>query len=581
KTSRKRKRAKEETCDVHIPESVIFSCDINIGKKRKKKGKSAKRKEKRRRLAEARKQKVNHGQEDLFTAENSQLQPTVNPYTEHLFQAGNVHHALSPVKISSIPELILFALTPDDAVVPDWCDIMNVRSIQKVVIVLVSGIGAVEFNKHQEHFSQCNTLFEKCVATFASGPDISVRLPPESLLSVDISKQEKKRRKQAKQNADTPKGREDYILTTEEMQMNDYPLPEDDDNHADYKSTHNHGFISTKAYQKSTSTSNESSSHESPMYAVDCEMCETAEGLELTRISVVDESFNVIYDTLVKPARPIIDYKTKFSGITKKTLENVTTTLDDVQKCLIDLLPHDAILIGHSLENDLRALKLHHRRVIDTSVLYDSSSGPLFKSSLKCLTKQFLNKKIQNGSDGHCSIEDAKACMELVQLKIKNGPNFGKPSMNKEGYANLVQNIHTDGAMLDSPGVLRKFCSGARHAVSCTSDHEVVSQAVELVKTADLLWAHLHQPEMFLKGETCNDKGEEDQRWKEVLKSVDSKILQIHQALPKDTLFFVMFGCGDLSLVTRQVVILCNFRYRTSYLATLKWNLEPVSYYNV
>ena len=32
------------------------------------------------------------------------------------------------------------------------------------------------------------------------------------------------------------------------------------------------GFISTKAYQKSTSSSNESSSHESPMYAVDCEM---------------------------------------------------------------------------------------------------------------------------------------------------------------------------------------------------------------------------------------------------------------------------------------------------------------------
>ena len=41
--------------------------------------------------------------------------------------------------------------------------------------------------------------------------------------------------------ADTPKGREDYILTTEEMQMNDYPLPEDD-GHADYKSTHNDGM---------------------------------------------------------------------------------------------------------------------------------------------------------------------------------------------------------------------------------------------------------------------------------------------------------------------------------------------------
>ena len=37
--------------------------------------------------------------------------------------------------------------------------------------------------------------------------------------------------------------------------------------------------------------------------------------MELTRISVVDESFNVIYDTLVKPTRPIIDYKTKLLAI--------------------------------------------------------------------------------------------------------------------------------------------------------------------------------------------------------------------------------------------------------------------------
>ena len=49
-------------------------------------------------------------------------------------------------------------------------------------------------------FHSLSSFFFQCVATFASGPDISVRLPPESLLSVEISKQEKKRRKQAKQN---------------------------------------------------------------------------------------------------------------------------------------------------------------------------------------------------------------------------------------------------------------------------------------------------------------------------------------------------------------------------------------------
>ena len=34
------------------------------------------------------------------------------------------------------------------------------------------------------------------------------------------------------------------------------------------------------------------------------------------------------------------------------------------------------------------------------------------------------SKDIQNGKNGHCSVEDASACMELVQLKIENGRAF-------------------------------------------------------------------------------------------------------------------------------------------------------------
>lgn len=47
------------------------------------------------------------------------------------------------------------------------------------------------------------------------------------------------------------------------------------------------------------------------IYAVDCEMCNTAEGPELTRVSIINWDGEVVYDALVKPSRPVIDYLTR------------------------------------------------------------------------------------------------------------------------------------------------------------------------------------------------------------------------------------------------------------------------------
>lgn len=340
-------------------------------------------------------------------------------------------------------------------------------------------------------------------------------------------------------------GREDYKLTLEEMRQNNFPLPSAVSGDDIGEGEHN-GFISTKPFKKSKK------SPESPMFAIDCEMCKSALGKELTRISLVDESCKVVYDTLVKPPRLIVDYKTKFSGITAEMLENVTTTLTDVQRHLVDILPADAILLGHSLEFDLTALKLYHTRVIDTSLLYGDSNGvPLFKSSLRNLARQHLKKDIQNGENGHCSIEDAKTCMELVQLKIKNGPYFGRTFTGKEGLFERIERSKKRGSFLDFPGVVKKFGKGATHAVTCSSDEEVVSGAVELMESSDIIWTHLHEAEMFFKEGQSSICDKQQRTFKDVLHSVDSRIQQIHDAVPSDCLLLVMFGCSNLSPVIR------------------------------
>ncbi|XP_063170054.1 apoptosis-enhancing nuclease-like [Candoia aspera] len=157
--------------------------------------------------------------------------------------------------------------------------------------------------------------------------------------------------------------------------------------------------------------------------AIDCEMVGTGPSgktSELARCTVVSYDGDVIYDKYILPECPVVDYRTRWSGITWKHMRKAIP-FRVAQGEIIQILK-DKIVVGHALHNDFRALKYFHPR----ARMRDTSQCPLLKKklalalkpsmSLKNLASELLHKKIQVGKRGHSSVEDAQASMELYRL---------------------------------------------------------------------------------------------------------------------------------------------------------------------
>uniref|UniRef100_A0A1I7U6P4 Exonuclease domain-containing protein n=1 Tax=Caenorhabditis tropicalis TaxID=1561998 RepID=A0A1I7U6P4_9PELO len=292
---------------------------------------------------------------------------------------------------------------------PRWISLSHHRNVLQTLVIRV--------NVEEDFFittnlSFPNEFFDRRWIELDS--DISDRsLFWNSIMNVRLTIQEQIRRKSVQMQKSFDKvgsfDRSHFVLSTSQLAEKNFPLPGEE------------GIVPTKQRYKKLSSS-------SPLFSVDCEMCETdLANRALTRISIVDEQENTILDTLVKPDGEITDYVTRYSGITADMMEGVTTTLEDVQKAVQNLLPPDAILVGHSLEHDLHAMKMSHPFCLDVGHVLNYTNSNTIRNSLKNLTELFLGVNIQS-EFGHCSYEDAWAAMRLAQLKIEKGIMFGNTS---------------------------------------------------------------------------------------------------------------------------------------------------------
>ena len=154
--------------------------------------------------------------------------------------------------------------------------------------------------------------------------------------------------------------------------------------------------------------------------AIDCEMCESQDPLSgaknakaLCRLSVVnaENPEEVLLDTLVKPAWPVTDYRTRINGVTKEHLDKVEFTLRHAQAFMMALCNQETVIVGHAVHNDLVALNMEHEVIADSSYLFRANDSPNATPSLKDTVKTMLKKEMP---ETHDSVNDARKALECV-----------------------------------------------------------------------------------------------------------------------------------------------------------------------
>ncbi|RYP79374.1 hypothetical protein DL769_002998 [Monosporascus sp. CRB-8-3] len=160
---------------------------------------------------------------------------------------------------------------------------------------------------------------------------------------------------------------------------------------------------------------------------LDCEMAGVQGGQsEVVSICVVDFlTGEVLVNSLVKPRLPITDWRCNISGVTPAIMSLAVANnqaLDGWEGARVELCRHigeDTVLVGQSLRFDLQALRVVHRKIVDTAILTAEAVFGRDKElrqlwGLSALCKELLDLQIRNGSGVHDGLEDAMAAREVA-----------------------------------------------------------------------------------------------------------------------------------------------------------------------
>ncbi|XP_066516441.1 RNA exonuclease 5-like isoform X1 [Hoplias malabaricus] len=211
-----------------------------------------------------------------------------------------------PITVEDVCELLHYATLGKSygTKKPSWCRLRGRRRVARVNVAVLEGLTQLHFYNYYSQFRNLRRKYStRCTLVPSSGHLLSAllnsevpdaRFPPNPIQTasptVEVLCHPIVQRFGLKK-----RGMSHILLTESEMIKCNFPVK-------GLRSCE--GFVSSGADGPVTDSS--------PLFGLDCEMCLTHAGNELTRVALVDSRGRCVLDKLVKPYNPIINYFTSW-----------------------------------------------------------------------------------------------------------------------------------------------------------------------------------------------------------------------------------------------------------------------------
>lgn len=272
------------------------------------------------------------------------------------------------------------------------------------------------------------------------------------------------------------------------------------------------------------------------MVALDCEMLETAEeGAEVVRCSLISlrnridnpvssSPEHLLLDSITLPLctpLPLVqDYKTAFTGLNEQLLNALvaakhTLSQQQLRATLLLLISAETTLVGHSLESDLKALRICHSKVVDTTVLYPHPRGFPLRLSLRHLVH--LHRSLLETLPVPSSSSASSADLSCVEDPSEHHSSVWDATMALRVALHVARQRHS--GILSASLSVQQLCGGGGavdeervsllHRLSCharsSSDGHVSNGAGEDKRQKETAHGDDQQAPKRMKGDAAGD----------------------------------------------------------------------------